>query len=62
MQCQAFIIWLCVFVQVYMWGVCRGQNVFAPMETKFANVDDVFSAFSSPPTMWRTTILGGKME
>ena len=30
--------------KVHMWGMCRGQNVLAPMETRFGSLDDVFSS------------------
>uniref|UniRef100_A0A672ZGY1 Regulator of chromosome condensation (RCC1) and BTB (POZ) domain containing protein 1 n=1 Tax=Sphaeramia orbicularis TaxID=375764 RepID=A0A672ZGY1_9TELE len=39
--------------QVYMWGQCRGQSILVPYLTHFANTDDVFACFASPPVMWR---------
>ena len=39
--------------KVHMWGMCRGQNVLVPMETRFGSLDDVFSCFASPACSWQ---------
>jgi RCC1 and BTB domain-containing protein len=39
--------------KVFMWGVCRGQNVLSPMETNFSSLDEVFACFASPPCTWK---------
>ncbi|CAI7994402.1 RCC1 and BTB domain-containing protein 1 [Geodia barretti] len=44
--------------KVYMWGVCRGQNVLSPMETNFSSLDEVFACFASPPCTWKPLSLG----
>ena len=46
--------------KVYMWGMCRGQNVSTPTETRFSSLDDVFSCFASPACSWRTICVTSK--
>ena len=41
-----------------MWGMCRGQSVLSPLETKFSFLDDIFACFATPSSMWRTMTLG----
>ena len=40
-------------IQVYMWGLCRGQAVLSPLLTKLSCVDDIFAGFGAPPSTWR---------
>ncbi|XP_064394072.1 RCC1 and BTB domain-containing protein 1-like [Halichondria panicea] len=40
--------------KVFMWGMCRGQSVLSPLETKFSSLDDIFACFATPSSMWRT--------
>ena len=40
-------------VQVFMWGLCRNQNILTPLETTFSSLDEVFAGFSFPPCSWR---------
>lgn len=47
--------------KVHMWGMCRGQNVLAPMETRFGSLDDVFSSFSSPACSWQAIRVTSKL-
>ena len=46
--------------KVYMWGMCRGQSVLTPLETRFSSLDDVFSSFASPSCSWRTISVTSK--
>ena len=41
-----------------MWGMCRGQSVLSPLETKFSSLDEIFACFATPSSMWRTIRLG----
>ncbi len=41
-----------------MWGMCRGQSVLSPLETKFSSLDDIFACFATPSSMWRTITTG----
>ncbi len=41
-----------------MWGMCRGQSVLSPLETKFSSLDDIFACFATPSSMWRTITMG----
>lgn len=46
------------FLQVYMWGQCRGQSIVIPHLTHFTNTDDVFACFATPSVMWRLMSVG----
>ena len=46
--------------KVYMWGMCRGQSVLVPTETRFGELDQVFSSFSSPACSWRLVSFVGE--
>ena len=34
---------------IFAWGLCRGQSVVIPMETRFHSINDAFAALSTPP-------------
>lgn len=46
--------------KVYMWGMCRGQSVLVPTETRFDTMDNVFSCFSLPACSWRPLSFTGE--
>jgi RCC1 and BTB domain-containing protein len=44
--------------KVFMWGLCRGQNILLPVETSFSSLDEVFACFGSPACTWKPLSLG----